>query len=88
MKNHVNVIRHQAPCVQLNAECRTLIRKGFKKEIPVDVVFEQYLFTDSPYDDVINAEFVTVVNEYVNGGYGDEDEAMEAFASAVQEALG
>lgn len=42
----------------------------------------------SPYDDVINDEFITVVNEYVNGGYGTEEEALEAFASAVQEEIG
>lgn len=42
----------------------------------------------SPYDDVINDEFITVVNEYVDGGYGTEEEALEAFASAVQEEIG
>ena len=42
----------------------------------------------SPYDDVINDAFIRTVDDYVNGGYGSPDEALEAFEEEAEEVLG
>lgn len=41
----------------------------------------------SPYDDDVNEVFVSTVDDYLNGGYGSEDEALEAFEEEAAEVL-
>lgn len=41
--------------------------------------------TVSPYDDMINNEFINAASDYVNGGYSDPEDALEAFAEACDE---
>ena len=84
----VNNISVMMTCAGDDAYCETWLNGQNPFRVFSQVAWNIDASDITPYDDVINAEFVTVVNEYVNGGYGDADEAMEAFASAVQEALG
>lgn len=84
----VNNISVMMTCAGDDAYCETWLNGQNPFRVFSQVAWNIDASDITPYDDVINAEFVTVVNEYVNGDYGDADEAMEAFASAVQEALG